>query len=175
MSENTMTLNVGLNLLYPTVISKSKIILDDDKVLMPAIERNEITDTLKEIMEMEFDDYLASQGMNLDDWGHYQLKSWVNKYEHGHPGMEAHTHAGSHLSAIVILEAGEGGEIVFYDPRGFASRGYDLRFRPMFEPTVYQPEQGDVLIIPSFLYHSVRPTKQLRLSAAFDLYLYNDI
>ena len=48
MSENTMTLNVGLNLLYPTVISKSKIILDDDKVLMPAIERNEITDTLND-------------------------------------------------------------------------------------------------------------------------------
>ena len=170
-----MTLNSGLNLLYPTIVSKSRLILDEDKMILPALERNEISDTLKEVMVDEFDDYLSHMGKSLSDWHHYQVKSWINKYEHGAPGMEAHTHAGSHLSAIVILEAGTGGEIVFYDPRNFASRGYDLQFRPMFEPTVYHPKQGDVLIFPSFLYHGVRPTQHLRVSAAFDLYLFNDV
>ena len=170
-----MTLNAGLNLLYPTAVSKSRIILDEDKMLLPAFEKNEVSDSLKEIMVEEFDDYLTHFGKTLNDWHHYQVKSWVNKYEHGAPGMEAHTHAGSHLSAIVILEAGSGGEIVFYDPRNFASRGYDLQFRSMFEPTVYHPKQGDVIIFPSFLYHSVRATQHLRISAAFDLYLYNDV
>ena len=139
-----MTLNSGLNLLYPTIVSKSRLILDEDKMILPALERNEISDTLKEVMVDEFDDYLSHMGKSLSDWHHYQVKSWVNKY-------------------------------VFYDPRNFASRGYDLQFRPMFEPTVYHPKQGDVLVFPSFLYHGVRPTQHLRVSAAFDLYLFNDV
>ena len=67
-----------------------------------------------------------------------------------------------------------GGEIVFYDPRPHVARGYDMKFRKTTDPTYHAPKTGDLLIFPSYLYHSVRPATHTRVSCALDLYLYND-
>lgn len=169
-----MTLNWGTNFLFPTLITKSNIEITDE-IVEQALGFGEVTDDLYEQVMEGFEHHLEqSLGKETSDWHHYQIKSWINKYDKGHAGMEMHTHAGSHLSAIAIIESGWGGEIVFQDPRNFASRGYDMKFRPLFDNLVYQPEQGDLLVFPSFLYHSVRPVNMLRVSAAFDMYLYSD-
>ena len=168
-----MTLNWGTNFLFPTLVTKSNIEITDN-IVHQAMGFNEITDDLYEQVLEGFDHHLEqSLDKTTADWDHYKISSWINKYDKSHVGMEMHTHAGPHLSAIAIIESGLGGEIVFQDPRNFASRGYDMKFRPLFDSLVYQPEQGDLLVFPSFLYHGVRPVNQLRVSGAFDMYLYS--
>jgi hypothetical protein len=166
-----MKLNLGTNFLFPTAVTITKFDITDN-IVEQAIGFGEITDDLQQQVVKGFDEHLKSTlDKTTSDWYHYRLQSWVNKYEKGHAGMEMHTHAGAQLSAIAILEAGRGGELVFQDPRSFASRGYDLNFRPLFNNFTYEGNQGDLIIFPSFLYHSVRPVNMFRVSAAFDMYL----
>lgn len=174
MYENTMKLRSGLNFTFPTPIEISKIEITDE-IVLAALERNEIHNDLYEAVWPAFDQWLwLSLGKELNEWKR-SVKSWINRYDVlSHPGMPVHTHRGSQLSAIVVIESGTGGEITFQDPRGFAGRGYDDKFAGMFNDIVYQPEQGDVIVFPSYIYHGVRPTKGLRITAAFDCFLFKE-
>ena len=49
-----------------------------------------------------------------------------------------------------------------------------MKFRKTTDPTYHAPKTGDMLVFPSYLYHSVRPASHTRVSCALDLYLYND-
>lgn len=164
-----MTLNVGLNNLYPTDVMLSKIDIKQeyiDQSIMSVIHP-ELNQTVVDI----FDNYIRSTLPNetINSWD-YEIQGWVNRYHLNE--MEYHTHSGAALSTVVyLINDAEGGEITFYDPRHFAARGYDMKFRPLFDPTSHKPLAGDVVTFPSYLYHAVRPTKGLRISAAFDLYL----
>ena len=86
-----------------------------------------------------------------------------------------HIHSNNYLSAAYYVKAPKNcGDIVFYDPRPHVARGYDMRFRKTTDPICHTPKTGDLLVFPSYLYHSVRPANHTRISCALDLYLYND-
>lgn len=166
-----MMLNAGLNQLYPTTVNLETIEITQqyvDEAITLAIHP-ELNQKAIEI----FDSYIRSILPNetLDSWG-YKIDGWVNCYQQNE--MEYHTHSGAALSTVMyLMNDAEGGEITFYDPRHFAARGYDMKFRPLFDPITYKPQTGEVITFPSYLYHAVKPTKGFRISVAFDLYLYD--
>ena len=144
-------------------------IFDDDH---PAIDK------FKELCLRNFDEYLQRNvGRPLSDWGGYSLKSWITGHGKDY-NMVIHNHAGSVISAVYYLLAEEkkfGGEVVFTDPRSNANRGYDEKFRPMFQRFHHMPDTGDYLIFPSFCYHHVNPyTSSLRFCLPVDLFLHTN-
>lgn len=163
-----MTLNAGFNSLYPTEIYLGNIKVEEEYVT-DALS-GYVGDRLLNEVTIAFDKYLnKTVEKTIDDWD-FEIKAWVNNYNN--EMMPVHTHHGSQLSAVVyLMNEGDGGEISFLDPRGFAARGYDMSFRPLFDQTVFKPQPGDVLVFPSFMYHGVNPTKGKRISIPFDLYL----
>ena len=171
MSENTMKLNAGYNYCWPTVVSYSTFDVTD-QMLNKAI-LGEVDDSIHLLALYEFKKYLTDV---LDiPWSMYaghKLNSWVNRYDEK-TEMEYHSHHGDHLSAVFYLKA-DGGDIVFHDPRFFAARGYDEAFRPCFAPIKHTPKTGDLVIFPSFLYHTVRASDKFRISVPVDLTLYKD-
>lgn len=89
------------------------------------------------------------------------------------PGeMPFHQHARTHLTAICYIQTTPGeGKLLLHDPRHNAARGYDHRFQHLFNPVELEPTPGDVILFPSFLYHSVTPANNLRLVVPFDVFL----
>ena len=173
MSENTTTLKSGLNLMYPTYLHFCSTDIHDP--WLTSALQNEVDESLKYYMYKQFDDFLYNMmGGRIAEWSNYKIDGWINRYENTE--MEYHTHSGAHISAVVYLESNpkSGGEIGFYDPRPNVSRGYDMRFRKNFNPTYHAPKTGDVLIFPSYLYHSVKAATHTRISCALDLFLYAD-
>lgn len=168
-----MTLKLGTHFLYPTLM-RFEIIPIDDEWVMDGLQKK-VTQSLIDDAYFYFDDFIQDwTGHNIHDWKDYEIKSWINRYEN--TGMETHTHSGAHASMVIYLESNpeSGGEIVFYDHRPHVARGYDMKFRKTTDPTYHAPKTGDMLVFPSYLYHSVRPATHTRVSCALDLYLYND-
>ena len=167
----TQQKSVYLNL-WPTTVYKSKFDINDE--MISSAMQKEISKTIYELAEKQFDAYLKEViGLSLYDYKGYKLDSWINRYEN--TDMEYHTHNGSHLSAVFYLVVeGDGGEITFYDPRFFAARGYDMNFRKLHSNFVLKPSSGDLVIFPSFLYHSVKVSKGFKISIPVDLFLFND-
>lgn len=74
--------------------------------------------------------------------------------------IRTHNHSTSTIVCVFYLfceehEENNGGEIILYDPRVNANRGFPEAFNEWFEPMIIKPKTGDYLIFPSFLYHSV--------------------
>lgn len=107
----------------------------------------------------------------------YKLRAWLTGYGVSY-SMPKHNHSGSHLSAVFYLLSEDnhlGGSLVINDPRFNANRGYTPDFKKWFEKIIFQPKTGDILIFPSFTYHSVDTYYgKLRLAMPVDLILYND-
>ena len=166
-----MRLNAGLNNLFPTQVTLSQINIRQEHI-DEALQGNVHPD-IKEAVVDAWDNYLTTVvGKPLSDWK-YKTQEWVNIYHRNE--MEYHTHNGAHISTVVYIENQDiGGEITFYDPRNFAARGYDMSFRHLFDSITHMPKSGDVVTFPAFIYHAVRPAEGLRISAAFDLFLFND-
>jgi len=165
-----MKLNAGLNRLWSTPCKLDNIQIKDE--YLNSALTNEVHSELLSQVESVFDDYLKeSLNLGLNNWKH-KIQSWVNLYENN--GMEYHTHHGSQISAVYYLMNEGGGEITFHDPRHFAARGYDMKFRKLFEPLVHNPMAGEIIVFPSYLYHTVRPAKGKRISIPFDLFLFDD-
>jgi hypothetical protein len=162
----------GFNNLWPTVIYKTVLDVQED-IITEALCKT-VHSSIDKIALEHFDIYLKKTiGVSISDYSGYKLLSWVNRYENTE--MEYHTHNGSHLSAVFYpVVEGEGGEIVFYDPRFFAARGYDMNFRKLHSSMTYKPEPGALIIFPSYLYHSVKSSKGFKLSIPVDLFLYNE-
>lgn len=171
MKRNFMTFDIGLNKLWPT-----DLLLDTFEVTEDLINETiqNVTTSIEKLSVKYFDKYLLETlGHDLSFYSDYKLLSWVNRYS-TEESMEYHTHSGSWLSAIFYLECSSGGELVLHDPRNFASRGYDLSFRKLFDTKVYNPVAGQVVVFPSFLYHTVRPTIGFKLSVPVDLFLFKE-
>lgn len=117
----------------------------------------------------------------LEQWG-FELKDkefrsetngkWIPEGE----GLYPHLHPGSCLSAIIYPSDSESG-INLFDPRTNASRGYPKAIRRNNMKAVsISPKAGDVLLIPSFVQHSVSHVKDdVRLSLLFEYYFGGNI
>jgi hypothetical protein len=135
----------------------------------------------KEILPV-FEEYLKKDlDINLKE-ENYFLKSWLTgtaiSFEEGR-AMPKHNHSDAHLSAIFYILSEEkdlGGSLVICDPRFNANRGYhvNLKFKKMFDSQRLLPKTGDILVFPSFTYHSVDLYYgKLRLAMPVDLFLYD--
>ncbi len=104
------------------------------------------------------------------------LEAWANVSQAGASNV-AHTHPSCFWSAVFYVKVGEGegGEILFHDPRlpYLNMHAPDLRFRH-FGPEqemALRPSMGMLLLFPSWLSHSVLPWsgEEPRISVAVNL------
>jgi uncharacterized protein (TIGR02466 family) len=104
------------------------------------------------------------------------VRAWANVSERGHFNTP-HAHGASYWSAVyyVRVDEGEGGTLVLHDPRTPASEMHAplLRFRQSGgERFIHtKPEAGLLVVMPSWLVHSVTPWQGegLRISVAINL------
>jgi hypothetical protein len=123
-----------------------------------------------------FNNYLKNTlDKSIDDWNEHRVNGWVVSYS-SNTSMDYHNHRGSQLSAVFYLmcdENDKGGGVRFNDPRSNANRGYDRTFIPWFDPHNINPSIGDIVIFPSFVYHSVSTYRDnIRMAIPVDLFLY---
>lgn len=165
-------LECGFNDLWPTTLYQNEFEVDDD--IIHCAMQKKVSPRIHELAKTHFELYLNEVlDISFADYKDYKFLSWVNRYENSE--MEYHTHNGSQLSAVYYpVVEGAGGEITFYDPRFFAARGYDMKFRKLYEPVEIKPYSGLFVIFPSFLYHSVKLSTGFKLSIPVDLFLYSD-
>ena len=191
-------MNEGFNNLWPTIVLKdtidNKSLLDDitNYTLIKYGQDNKVSadiksknlfddsyyDNFKEhIVLPAFEKYLQTNvDISLKD-KKYSIRAWLTGYGVSY-SMPKHNHSGSHLSAVFYLLSEDthlGGSLVINDPRFNANRGYTPDFKKWFEKEMFLPKTGDILVFPSFAYHSVDTYYgKLRLAMPVDLILYND-
>ncbi len=116
---------------------------------------------------------------SLEQWEYpltdYRVETnakWIPQGE----GLYPHLHPGSNLSAIIYPKDSPSG-ITLFDPRMNASRGYPKPIRRGYmKPVTISPKAGDVLIIPSYIQHSVSYVKEeVRLSLLFEYYFGGEV
>lgn len=88
--------------------------------------------------------------------------------------MRSHNHANSAVSFVFYFQAEEGGDLILHDPRANANRGYRAEFQEAFglKDIEWTPQSGDIIMFPSFLYHSVLKNRgtSTRIAVALDFY-----
>jgi len=196
----TNNMNEGLNYSWPTPILKDTIadksILDnvvnhilsnynseDLKISLSIKDQNLFDDkqfdTFKEkIVIPSFQKYIELQNFNINlSQKEFHLKAWItgNKSSYFVP---KHNHSGAHLCAVFYLlceEQNQGGALAIHDPRHNANRGYTSEFNEWFKAIRFFPKSGDIVVFPSFAYHSVETFfGKMRLAVPVDLFLKDD-
>ena len=104
----------------------------------------------------------------------YSMRAWITGVYNGY-NIITHNHSGAHLSAVFYLlndSPEAGGEIIFFDPRGNANRGYKAAWTNYFAPVTMQVPSYTFAVFPSFLYHQTTPFGgKMRLAMPVDLFL----
>ena len=123
-----------------------------DNVIAP-----KVAEYLKTAMKYE-----AKDGVRIDTFA-----KWFK------PGQElgAHLHGGTHITTV-YYPADSDASLMIFDPRFNASRGYPQQIRDNhFGPFVIFPKAGDLIIMPSYLMHSVKVVQEeMRLSLVNDFF-----
>ena len=183
-------LKSGINNCWATPIYKTSISQEDfdslvntlmliENVHRPQAEfdHDSLTEKIPLLKKLAYEKYNEFFNVmfntNLDKYD-YAFKSWLTGST-GNYYMDLHNHTGVPFVAVFYALAEEqdkGGELMIYDPRGNANRGFNTDFKDMFAPIEFLPKTGDVIIMPGFLYHSVRPFQSsLRLAIPVDLFI----
>ena len=183
-------LKSGLNNCWATPIYKTSITKDECSTLVNQIMETEnistpqsdfsegsLTDRiplLKTLAEIKYTEFFRDAlEMDLEDFS-YDLKSWLTGSTNGY-NMDIHNHSGAQFAAVFYLlaeEQDQGGELVIHDPRNNANRGFGSKFKHFFNPIEHTPSTGDVLIMPGYVYHSVRPYhSSLRMAVPVDIFI----
>lgn len=140
-------------------------------------------DVIKEFKETvvypAFDSFLNDTlGKSINNWKSYKTHGWITGYSSGY-SLTHHNHRGSQLSAVFYLmcdSQDKGGQIVFTDPRQNANRGFDSTFQEWFKPLEIMPQNGDIVVFPSYLYHFVTTYQSnIRIALPVDLFLFNSL
>lgn len=189
-------MNYGMNNLWPTPVLLEKI--QDTDILDLTVQEILTTTDLstppsdfqsydiladggpvfekfrKNIVEPIFDRYLIEvYGFSLHDT-QYSFRSWLTGTGHSYM-IPVHNHSGASLSAIFYLlceEDSKGGELFLIDPRSNANRGYLDRMKQPFASKTFLPTSGEVIVLPSYLYHQTLTFQgNLRLAMPVDLYV----
>lgn len=129
---------------------------------------------LKEVAYEKYSEFFKNAfNLKLDDFD-YEFVSWLTGSKEKY-FMDLHNHSGASWVAVFYVlseETDKGGDFVAYDPRANANRGYTKEFKFMFKPIEFIPKTGDVVIMPGFVYHAVRPyDSSLRLAIPVDLFI----
>ena len=182
-------LKLGVNNSWATPIYKTSITQDECTSLLNEVMKTEnivkpqsdfsdgsLTDRiplLKTLADVKYTEFFKEAlGMDLNDF-EYDFKSWLTGSTNGY-NMDIHNHSGAPFAAVFYLlaeEQDQGGELVMYDPRTNANRGFHSKFKHFFSPIEYTPTTGDVLIMPGYVYHSVRQFySSLRMAVPVDIF-----
>jgi len=129
------------------------------RVLFKAVEATKEGDRISTNQEQK------EQGKTEEgeEEGEFEFQAWAT-YHAGHASHFQHSHGEQLLSGVYYVKVPpSAGVITFHDPRGAG---------PPFNRMLHiQPRQGDVLLFPSWLQHSVHPTpgSDERISIAFNV------
>ena len=184
-----MKLNAGLNNCWSTPIYKTTLsneLCNDlvTKILMEEDLGDPMNDSssnlvhrvpeLNDVAKQIYGEYFK-EAYNLDiNKIDYTIKAWLTGTKNGY-NMETHNHTGSQYVSVVYIMAEEedsGGDIVLQDPRFNANRGSMQPFIKDFASIEHKPKTGDVLIMPGYVYHFVRPyMSKLRLAVPIDIFI----
>lgn len=194
--KNLLNLNRGVTDLYPTPVMYGTIEESElrEKVFHEILLKfnlennpsefqsfdilNDGGDILREFRDTVvfkyFNNYLKTvMGQDIHTYKNYSFKSWLAgstiKYM-----MPTHNHSGALLSGVFYIfseEKNSGGELVLFDPRNNANRGYDENFDIWFSPRKILPSTSEYIIFPSYLYHqTLLYTGKLRIAIPVDFY-----
>lgn len=177
MLENTTKkkLVTGFNDLWPTSVMLGTFAVTDSMISQAMVG---VPDpVLNELMDQMIRQYMVSVVGTDPDLYEITTEPYVRRTLQNSsisvPGeLPFHQHAGAHFTGIcyIVTSPGEG-SLLLHDPRHCAARGYDERFHHLFNPIELEPQPGDAILFPSFLYHSVTPANNLRLVVPFDIFL----
>jgi len=183
-------LKSGLNNCWSTPIYKTNISKEECESLIQSVmmyenvdkpqsdfDKTTLTDSiplLGKLAQEKYSEFFKNSfDLNLEDFD-YEFKSWLTGSK-GNYFMDLHNHSGAPWVAVFYILAEEkdkGGDFVAYDPRANANRGFTEEFKFMFKPVEFIPKTGDVVIMPGFVYHAVRPYESnLRLAIPVDLFI----
>lgn len=141
---------------------------DDSQRYITAMNHPLIIDVRDRIITPLIKEYCLEQWeFDLQEFRAETNGKWIPEGE----GLYPHLHPGSCLSAIVYPSDAVSG-INLFDPRGNASRGYPKAIRRNNMKAVsISPKAGDVLLVPSYVQHSVSHVQDdVRLSLLFEYY-----
>ena len=134
---------------------------------------NETINNFKKECKNHFQKYFDSTKIT-DNIDNYKLKSWIRGIKDKNSFLPYHNHHNSLLTSlfyILIDENDNNGQLIAFDPRVNANRGYFTEsFKNKFKNVEFSPKTGDILIFPSFLYHHVeKNNNSTRILIAVDL------
>jgi len=101
-----------------------------------------------------------------DEW---DLWAWANVNDPGSDNRE-HTHTGAFLSAVAYFQSEGTGRIEFM-PYNYTYK-MTLPQWPYYGVSYYEPNDGDILLFPSFLLHKIEknPSNIQRVNIAFNAF-----
>ena len=102
------------------------------------------------------------------DLDHPKINAWFN-VNSTNGGNVVHTHSGNYLSGTLYFQASDTGYIEFMSQNYLYKSMHHCW--PYFGSSRYHPEDGDLLMFPSYLAHFVEPNPGLRprINMAFDI------
>ena len=138
--------------------------------------------TFKDVQEVlieainKYNDFLFSHNaylykLYLEDTTDYQspkLNAWFNVNKMGGENL-AHSHAGTHVSGVIYFQGSGTGAISF---KSLETMYHMVPHNWPFSGTAtYLPEDGDIILFPSYLIHWVEPNpiKRERINMAFNV------
>jgi len=104
--------------------------------------------------------FFNTESLSVDAWVNVNDKGGANSY---------HSHTGGIMSGIVYLQSFGTGEIVLKSDRVVFEHYHPLW--PYYGSARYKPDDGDLLLFPSYLGHWVEsnPIDKQRINVAFDV------
>jgi len=119
-----------------------------------------------------------------DNINFYMQNSWAVKHDKDDWGQQ-HEHSNSLLSGVLYLETNkDSGDICFHKPYGYTNLFHSSTHIPFNDyethnSDVYRhtPENGDILIFPAHLHHSINANKSniIRYSLAFNFHISGEL
>lgn len=102
------------------------------------------------------------------EMGEFRVDTFGKWFKQGQE-LTAHLHGGTGITTVFYPSATEA-QLIAFDPRGNACRGYPRQIRDEhFGNYNIHPEEGDVYILPSYIQHCVTTiSEDMRLSLVND-------